>query len=114
MGTKQVLSYSKNVYVPNLVFTLLLVSRLVQAAKDIRFDSAHTTITHSKGHIITKILLSNSLYWTQAKYLDPSSLVSANIAITKMLIMEAHKKLGHVTCSSIRHMINYRMILSGQ
>jgi hypothetical protein len=92
----------------NLAFTLIFVSQITHVTNGINFKSGHAMITHPKGHIMANILGSQGLYHlTAAKHVQHEY---ANIAVSKMSLMEAHCKLGHIACTAIKHMVSTGMI----
>jgi hypothetical protein len=85
----------------NLAFTLISVSQITCATKGVNFKAGHAVITHPKSHIMAKILESQGLYYLTADKCVQSEY--ANVAISKMSLMEAHCKLGHIACTIRGH-----------
>jgi hypothetical protein len=93
---------------PDLTFTLISVSRIVKMTKGITFKNNHVKIIHPDGHIMARIPESQGLYWLVTAKQTQNDYASA--AIVKINIMEAHRKLGHIACSAIIHMVKNGMI----
>jgi hypothetical protein len=96
------------IHAPNLAFTLISVSRIARATNRVNFKAGHAVITHPKGHIMAKIPESQGLYHLAAAKRVQREY--ANIALSKMSLMEAHHKLGHIACTAIKHMVTTGMI----
>jgi hypothetical protein len=109
-GPKRTPALLKNtVYAPDMAFTLISVGRLDKGNCSVTFQKGMCTICNPEGHIMGTIPRANSLYCliTAGK---GTSLNYANIATGKMSISEAHRKLGHISHSSIRNAISTRRI----
>jgi hypothetical protein len=98
------------IYVPDLAFTLISVSQIVKVTKGITFKDNYAEITHPNGHIMARIPESQGLYRLVTAKQTQNDYASA--AIVKINIMEAHRKLGYITCSAIKHMVKNGMITS--
>jgi hypothetical protein len=96
------------IYAPDLAFTLISVSQIVKVTKGITFKNNHAKITHPDGHIMVRIPESQGLYRLVTAKQTQNDYASA--AIVKINMMEAHRKLGHIACSAIRHMVKNGMI----
>jgi hypothetical protein len=63
---------------------------------------------HPKGHIMAKILEFQGLYHLAAAKCVQREY--ANAALSKMSLMEAYHKLGHIACTAIKHIVSTGMI----
>ena len=105
-GSKRVPALLKNVvYSPDMAFTLISIGRLDEANCAVSFRKGMCTIRNPEGHVMATIPRANGLY----RLLNPNAkpcLDHANVAAGKMSISEAHRKLGHISCSAIKHAIS--------
>ena len=101
--------FKNAVHAPEMAFTLISISRLNKASYSITFDKGMCTIKNSKSQTIATIPHSDGLYKIatpkQAKIKD-----TAIIAAKKMSISQAHRKLGHISYSAIKHGISQGFI----
>jgi hypothetical protein len=91
------------VYSPNFAFTLISVSRIAKVTQGVNFKANYAEIMHHDGRIIARIPESQYLYRLAAE--KKAQHDHANAAVTKLTIMEAHRKLGHILCQAVKHMI---------
>jgi len=63
---------------------------------------------HHDGRIIARIPESQGLYRLATEKKAQHDHINA--AVTKMTIMEAHRKLGHISCQAVKHMIKSGMV----
>ena len=92
------------IHAPEMAFTLISISRLDKAGFSVTFNKGMCTIRNPKSKTIATIPNSNSLYKVVAtKWTSKNK--TANTAMSKMSISEAHRKLGHIACSAIKHAV---------
>ena len=87
-----------------MAFTLLSISKLDKSNHKVIFHKQSCTIINPKGLIIAKIPHYQGLYRVLASPQQPTSL-SANAAVEKLTINEAHRRLGHISSAAIRHAV---------
>ena len=93
--------FKDTTHAPEMAFTLISISRLDGARFSVTFSKG---IKNPKGTTIATIPHSNRLYKiTAGKCKNPTKM--ANTASVKMSVTEAHRKLGHISISAIRHAI---------
>ena len=97
------------IHTPDMAFTLLSISRLNKAGFSVTFKKSMWTIRNPKGKTIATIPHSDVLYKLTARQSSNKS-STANVASAKISISEAHKKLGHIAHSAIRHAIVNKLI----
>ena len=107
---KTVTIFKDAIHTPK-AFTLNSISKLNRAGFSVTFNKGMWTIKNPKGTTIATISHSNRLYMiTAGKIKIPSE--TANTASVKMSLMEAHRKLGHISISAIKHAISKGFITS--
>ena len=88
---------------------LISISQLNKASYSITFNQGLCTIKNPKSQTIATIPHSDGLYKIatpkQAKTED-----TTNIAAGKMSLSQAHRKLGHISYSAIKHAISQGFI----
>jgi hypothetical protein len=72
------------------------------------FNKGMCTIKDPKGQTIATIPHSDGLYKIAAKLTSTKN--TANVASGKMSISEAHRKLGHISHSAIKHAISKGLV----
>ena len=87
-----------------MAFTLLSISKLDKSNHKVIFHKQLCTIINLKGLTIAKIPHSQGLYRVLASPQQPTPL-SANAAVEKLTINEAHHQLGHISSAAIRHAV---------
>ena len=92
-------TFKNTVHAPNMAFTLLSISKLDKSNHKVIFHKQLCTIINLKGHTIAKIPHSQGLYQVLAPPL------TANAAVEKLNINEAHRRLGHISSAAIRHTV---------
>jgi GAG-pre-integrase domain len=93
------------VHAPDMAFTLISISQLDKAGFSVLFNKGMCTIKDTSNKTITTIPNSNGLYKiTTNKQTTQSQ--SANVVSGKMMISEAHRKLGHVSYGAIKHAVS--------
>ena len=104
-GSEKTKTIFKNaVHTPKMAFTLISISRLNRAGYSVTFNKGMCTIRNPQNSTIATIPHSDGLYKiAAAKKLTKSN--SANAAPGKMLISNAHRKLGHISCLVIKHVV---------
>ena len=91
----------KNVrYAPEMAFTLISISRLDRAGYKATFGDGVCKIVAPDEKTIGRIPLSGSLYKIESK---PTH--SANVAVVKMSLYEAHRALGHISYGAVKQAI---------
>ena len=92
-----------------MAFTLISISKLDQAKCTVTLEKGLYTIKNPTAKTMATIPRSNGLYCLAApeaiKHAD-----YANVAMVKMTIAEAHRKLGHIAHAAIKHVISTGMI----
>ena len=102
--------FKNAIHAPGMAFTLISISRLDQAGYSVTFNKSLCSIKNPSGKTIATIPHSDGLYKIAAsKASDVAG--SANVAAGKMTISEAHRKLGHIAHSAIKHAITNGFIL---
>ena len=96
------------VYAPEMAFTLISVSRLAKVTRGVTFNATHAVVTHKQGHVMVRIPKSQGLYRSSVG--RDTGLDHANAAVTKMTLMEAHRKLGHAACAAVKSMVVKGMV----
>ena len=105
-GSKKTPVIFKNaVHAPEMAFTLLSISKPDKSNHRVVFHKQMCTISDSKGQTIAKIPHTEGLYCVQAPEQAKIDL-SANAAVTKMSMNEAHRRLGHISSAAIKHAIS--------
>ena len=92
------------IHMPEMAFTLISISRLDKAGYSITVKKGMCTIQSPKHKTIATISHSDGFYRITAQRPSKQNQM-ANMASGKMTISEAHRKLGHVAHSAIRHAI---------
>ena len=96
-----------------MAFTLISVSQLDKAGFLVTFNKAMCTIKTPKGKSIATIPCKDGLYKILAvQSKTPNE--SATVASAKMSISEAHRKLGHIAHSAVKHAITNGLIMGIQ
>ena len=104
-GSKQTQVTFKNaIHAPDMAFTLLSISKLDKSNHKVIFHKQLCTIINPKGLTIAKIPHSQGLYRVLTSPQQPTPL-SANAAVEKLTINEAHHQLGHISSAAIRHTV---------
>ena len=94
-GSKTTTMTFKNaIHAPQMAFTLILISKMDKAGYQVTFKKGMCTIFSPKGQIIAMIPHSDGLYRIIGKHDKEGGM--AAVASGKMLISEAHRKLGHL------------------
>ena len=104
-GCKKTKTIFKNViHAPNMAFTLISISKLDKAGYSVTFSKGICTIQDPKCKMIATIPHSDGLYKITAQGPLKEG-QTANIVSEKMSISEAHREIGHVAHSAIKHAI---------
>ena len=90
------------IHAPDMAFTLILVGRLDDVKCSATFSGGMCTICNLSGHTMATIPCTNGLYHVTAPE-DPSTVNYASIAMVKLTISKAHRKLGHIAPSAIKY-----------
>ena len=109
-GSGKMKTILKNaIHTPEMAFTLISISRLDKASFSVTFNKGLCSIKDPNNQTIATIPHSNRLYKVVAA--KPSKVTkTANVVSTKMSVTEAHRKLGHILPTSIKHAILNRFI----
>lgn len=105
---KTKVTFKNAIHAPDMAFTLLSISRLDKAGFAVLFKKGMCTISNPDGKTIGTIPHTDGLYKLVANRSKAQE--TANSASAKMSISEAHKKLGHIAHSAIRHAITKGLI----
>jgi hypothetical protein len=92
------------IHIPTMAFTLILISRLDKASFTIMSNKGMCTIKNPKAQMVATIPHTDGLYKLMAKH--PNRVETANTASGKMSINKAHRKLGHIAHSAVKHVIS--------
>lgn len=93
---------------PGLAFTLISVSCLLKVGCGVNFLGNMCTIRYPNKRVMATIPESMGLFRSlsggepQADY--------ANVALTRMTLFEAHRKLGHLAYAAVKNMISTGMV----
>ena len=87
-----------------MTFTLILVGWLDEMKCSTTFSGGMCTTHNLSGHTMATIPCTNVLYHVMAPE-NPPTINYASIAMVKLTISEAHRKLGHIAPSVIKYMI---------
>ena len=109
------MSYSRvilkdSVYVPDLTFTLISISRLDLVKCGTLFKDGKCTILYPDGRTMATLLLFNGLHCLIDER-PATTLDHAQLTTTKMDINKAHQKFGHIAHAAIKHMVKTGMIM---
>ena len=104
-GTKHTKTILKEaIHAPDMAFTLISVGWLDDAKCSATFSGGMCTIRNPSGCTMATIPCTNGLYHVTAPE-DPPTVNYASIAMVKLTISEAHRKLGHIAPSAIKYTI---------
>ena len=92
------------IHAPDMAFTLILVGQLDDAKCSATFSGGMSTIRNPSGCTMVTIPCANGLYHITAPE-DPPTVNYASIAMVKLTISEAHRKLSHIAPSAIKYTI---------
>jgi hypothetical protein len=96
--------FKNAIHAPEMAFTLISISRLDKAGFSVTFHKGMCTIINPKGWTIATIPHSEGLYKVVAMMQFKKSKM-ANAVTRKMSMTDAHKKLSHISCSSLKYAI---------
>ena len=101
------------VYVPEMAFTLVSVSRLDDAKCATLFKNGMCTIMDPAGRTMATLPRHDGLYRLVASTSNTpdSGMDYASVASVKMTISEAHQKLGHLAHTAIKYAMKSGQIL---
>ena len=104
-GTKRTKTILKEaIHAPDMAFTLISVGQLDNAKCSTTFSGGMCTIRNPSNRTMVTIPCANGLYHVTAPE-DPPTVNYASIAMVKLTISEAHRKLSHITPSAIKYVI---------
>ena len=92
------------IHAPDMAFTLISVGQLDDAKCSTTFSGGMCTIRNPSSRTMVTIPCANGLYHVTAPE-DPPTVNYASIAMVKLTISEAHRKLGHIAPSAIKYAI---------
>ena len=92
------------IYAPDMAFTLVSISQLDDAGSSITFSKGMCIIKNPNGQTMATIPWADGLYCLVNPYKSNLS-GHVNIVAGKMSISEAHRKLGHISHTMIKHAI---------
>ena len=101
--------FKNAIHALEMVFTLISISQLDKAGYSIIFNKGMCTGKNPKTQTIATIPNSNGLYKIATPIASDTKNM-ANIVFEKMSISQAHKKLGHILYSAIKHAISQGFI----
>jgi GAG-pre-integrase domain len=101
--------FKDSIHAPDMAFTLLSISHLDQAGFSVTFNKGMCTIRDPKGCTIATVSHSDGLHQIAALN-RPKSEQMANAVSGKMTISKAHRRLGHIAHSVIRHAVANNLI----
>ena len=96
--------FKNAIHAPDMAFTLISISRLDEAGYSVTFNKRMCTVKKPNGKTIATIPHADGLYKIATTSHSKAG-TTANAASIKMSISEAHRKLGHVAHSAIRHAV---------
>ena len=105
---KTKVTFKNAIHAPSMALRLISISRLDKAGYSVLFSKGMCTIRDPKARTIAIIPHSDGLYKLVANQSTKSE--TANTASTKMSINKAHRKLGHIAHSAIKHAITKGLI----
>ena len=109
-SNKSKIIFKNMIHTSKIAFTLISVSRLDKAGYSVTFNKGMCTIKNPKAQTIATIPHSDGLYKIAA--VKQSNInKTANAVSGKMLISKAHRKLGHISPSAIKHAVLKGLIL---
>ena len=100
--------FKNTIHVPSMAFTLISISRLDKAGFLVTFSEGMCTIKDPKHKMVATVPHMDGLYKLVSKQLNKTE--TANAASGKMLINEAHRKLGHIAYSAIHHALSNGLV----
>jgi len=104
-GSKKTRTVFKNaIHAPQMAFTLISIGRLDKAGCQIVFYGGMCTIINANRRTIATMPHSDGLYKISASK-QSNQKDSANVVSGKMSISEAHRKIGHIAHSAIKHAV---------
>ena len=104
-GTKRTKTILKEaIHAPDMAFTLISVGWLDDVKYSATFSGGMCTICNPSSRTMVTIPCANGLYRVTAPE-DPPTVNYVSIAMVKLTISEAHRKLGHITPSAIKYVI---------
>ena len=101
--------FKNAIHTPKIVFTLISIRRLDRAGYSVAFNKGMCTIRNPQNSTVATIPHSDRLYRIVATKQSAKS-DSANAATGKMSISDMHRKLGHISCSAIKHAVTKGLI----
>jgi GAG-pre-integrase domain len=101
---KSKLLFKNAIHIPTMAFTLISISRLDKAGFTIMFNKGMCTIKNPKAQTVATIPHIDGLYKLVVKH--PNKVKTMNTASGKIPINEAHRKLGHIVHSAVKHAIS--------
>jgi hypothetical protein len=94
--------FKNTIHTPDMAFILISISRLDEAGYSATFNKCMCTIKSPNKKTIATIPHADGLYKIAATSHSKAE-ATANAASIKMSINEAHRKLGHIAHSAVKH-----------
>ena len=98
------MTFKSAIHAPQIAFTLISISRLDKAGYQVTFRKGMCIIFNPKGQVIVMFPHSDGLYRIIRKHDKDGGM--AAVALGKMLISEAHRKLSHLAYGAVTHAIS--------
>jgi hypothetical protein len=98
------------IHAPDFAFTLISIGCLDSAGYSATFGDSACTIKSKGGKVMAILPKAQGLYRAITRSTD-NWVESANLAVEKMSISEAHRKFGHLNYEAIKHMIKSKLVL---
>jgi hypothetical protein len=98
------------VYAPQMAFTLISIGCLTRAGLSVNFVGNICKIGYPNGRVVGTVPYSAGLYRLVAAIAGEPTTEQANVAVTRMSLYEAHRKLGHVSYPAVKNMVRTGMV----
>ena len=92
------------IHAPDIAFTLISVGWLEDTKCSVTFSCGICTIHNPSSHTMATIPCANSLYCVTTPE-DPPTINYVSIAMVKLTISKAHRKVGYIAPSAIKYTI---------
>jgi len=93
-----------------MAFTLISIGCLTRAGLSVNFVGNICKIGYPDGRVVGTVPYTAGLYRLVAAIAGEPTTEQANVAVTRMSLYEAHRKLGHVSYPSVKNMIRTGMV----
>ena len=98
------------IYAPQMAFTLISIGCLTKGGYSITFAGNTCKIINPQSRVVGIVPYSAGLYRLVAALAGEPMTEHASVATTRMTLYEAHRKLGHVSYTSVRNMVRTGMV----